>query len=142
MNNTPIIIKKTYPVPVSKVWAAITDKDKMREWYFDIDDFTLHKGSEFNFSVTFDGRTYHHRCTIIEIEPEKKLVYTWTHPEDSEGESVVEWEMESVPEGTEVTLTHFGTENFADAGEGFSREDHEQGWEEILGENLKDYLAR
>lgn len=31
--------EETYGAPLEKVWNAITDKDRMRQWYFDIPDF-------------------------------------------------------------------------------------------------------
>ncbi len=34
--DEPFIIERTYNAPVSKVWSAITDKDQMKQWYFDI----------------------------------------------------------------------------------------------------------
>jgi uncharacterized protein YndB with AHSA1/START domain len=142
MDNTPVIIEKIYPAPVSKIWKAITDKEQMKEWYFTIDDFQLKEGAEFNFHVEFEGNDFHHHCVIKEIIPEKRLVHTWTHPGQSKGESLVVWELNPVDGITKLKLTHSGIENFADAGEGFSHENYQQGWEEILGTYLKDFLAK
>ena len=33
-----------------EVWSALTDKNKMKEWYFDIPDFELGLNKEFNFT--------------------------------------------------------------------------------------------
>jgi len=140
--NTPVIVEKIYPVPASRVWQAITNKEQMKEWYFTIDDFQLEEGAEFNFHVVFEGKDFQHRCVIKEIIPEKKLVHTWTHPKQSKGESLVTWQLVPVEEGTKLLLTHTGIENFADAGEDYSLESHKQGWEEILGIYLKDFLAK
>ncbi|MDU1892518.1 MAG: SRPBCC domain-containing protein [Dysgonomonas sp.] len=140
MNNNPVIVEKIYTVSISRVWQAITDKEQMEEWYFTIDDFRLEKGVEFNFHVTYEDKDYYHQCVIKEIIPYKKLVHTWTHPTLSKGESLVTWELTPVDKGTKLTLTHSGLENFADLGEDFTHESHEQGWEEILGIYLKDFL--
>ena len=32
--DTPFIIEQVYDAPIGKVWQALTDKDKMKEWYF------------------------------------------------------------------------------------------------------------
>ncbi|RDV15940.1 SRPBCC domain-containing protein [Pontibacter diazotrophicus] len=32
--STPLIKEFNYNVPIEKVWQALTDKDKMKEWYF------------------------------------------------------------------------------------------------------------
>ena len=45
MNTEPFVIERTYSTPVDKVWQAITDKDKMRQWYFDLKEF---KSDKFN----------------------------------------------------------------------------------------------
>ena len=142
MNNAPIIIEQLYHVPVAKVWTAITDKNEMKEWYFIIEDFNLREGAEFNFSVSFEDVVYHHRCVIKEIVPKNKFCHTWTHPSQSKGESVVTWELQSLNEGTKVTLIHTGVENFADAGADFSRENYAAGWEDILGTSLRNYLSK
>ncbi|WP_165044242.1 SRPBCC domain-containing protein [Dysgonomonas sp. ZJ709] len=143
MNNIPIVVEQLYPVPVSKAWEAITDKNQMKEWYFTIDDFELKQGAEFNFDVNVpDGDfIYHHRCVIKEIIPEKKFSHTWTHPSHSKGESLVTWSLHPVEGGTKVRLTHEGVENFADGGENFARENYVAGWTEILGTYLKEFLA-
>ena len=36
-----IQIEKQFHAPIAKVWDAITNKDTMKKWYFDIDDFEL-----------------------------------------------------------------------------------------------------
>lgn len=142
MYNTPIIIEKVYPVPLSNVWKAITDKNQMKEWYFTIEDFELKEGEEFNFTVSSEDGSYHHRCVIKEIVPLKRFTHTWTHPSHSKGESVITWDLESVDGGTKVTLTHTGVENFADGGVQFARENYVSGWEEILGTSLRDFLSK
>lgn len=142
MNYRPIITEKIYPVPASKVWQAITDKEQMKEWYFTIDDFILREGAEFNFSVPDGDNIYHHRCVIKEIVPEKLFSHTWTHPSQSKGESVVTWELEPVEDGTKVTLTHRGVESFADGGPNFVYENYQAGWEDILETYLRDYLLK
>ncbi len=39
MNTEPFVIEQTYNAPVSKVWKAITDKDDMKQWYFNLAEF-------------------------------------------------------------------------------------------------------
>ncbi|MFV0417730.1 MAG: SRPBCC domain-containing protein [Dysgonomonas sp.] len=142
MNYRPIITENIYPVSISKVWRAITDREQMKEWYFTIDDFLLREGTEFNFSVSDGDNIYHHRCIIKEIILEKRFSHTWTHPSQSKGESIVTWELEPVDDGTKVTLTHCGVESFADAGTNFAYENYRAGWEDILETYLRDYLSK
>jgi len=39
MNREPLVIERTYNTTVEKVWKAITDKDEMKHWYFDLEEF-------------------------------------------------------------------------------------------------------
>ena len=34
--DSPFIIERTYNAPRNKVWRAITSKDDMKQWYFDL----------------------------------------------------------------------------------------------------------
>ena len=36
MKNEPFVIERTYNATAEKVWQAITDKNQMKQWYFDI----------------------------------------------------------------------------------------------------------
>lgn len=139
-NNNPIVVEEVYGVGRDKVWLAITDKEKMEEWYFDIPDFLLKENAVFNFYAPDDERRYHHQCTIKEIVPGRKFQHTWTYPSHSKGESILTWEI--FPEGSNVRvkLTHSGVESFADAGSDFTRENFEAGWKAILGQTLREFL--
>jgi hypothetical protein len=39
MNHRPIILERLFNAPTSKVWAALTDKNEMKKWYFDLAEF-------------------------------------------------------------------------------------------------------
>jgi uncharacterized protein YndB with AHSA1/START domain len=67
MISAQTVIKETS----EKIWKALTEKDQMREWYFDIPDFELKEGAIFNFYEPGDARQFHHRCQIKEIVPFK-----------------------------------------------------------------------
>jgi uncharacterized protein YndB with AHSA1/START domain len=49
MNKEPLVVERTFSAPVSKVWKAITNKDEMKHWYFDLKDFKPEVGFEFRF---------------------------------------------------------------------------------------------
>ena len=38
MNNQPFVIERTFNAPASKVWEALTDNEKMKQWYFNLAD--------------------------------------------------------------------------------------------------------
>ncbi|WP_370899284.1 SRPBCC family protein [Chryseobacterium gossypii] len=138
--STPIIVQYKVNAPVEKVWNALTDKDEMRSWYFDISDFEPEVGKTFNFYEPGEARRFHHRGKILEIIPNRKLKHTWSYPEFLNEESVVTWELGEDAGGTLVTLTHDDIENFNSLGENFSRDSFTEGWNGIIGQSLKPYL--
>lgn len=137
--NDPIIVEQFIEAPPEKVWQAITNKEQMKEWYFDIADFELKEGAIFNFYES-EKKEYHHRGKILEIIPNQKFKHTWTHPSHSKGSSYLTWELIPEGTGTRVKLTHEGLENFADGGPAFAPENFAMGWDAIVHSSLKNYL--
>lgn len=134
-----ITSKVTIKVPASQIWQALTDKELMKEWYFDIPDFELREGAVFNFFEPGGANQFHHQCEIKEIVPNKKFSHTWTHPNKTKGISVVTWFLNEKEDATEVVLEHEGTENFYDAGPEFAPENYQMGWDGFMPV-LKNYM--
>lgn len=138
--NTPITVQYKINAPAEKVWKALTDKNEMKSWYFDIQDFDLEIGKQFNFYEPGGENKYHHQGEILEIISNQKLKHTWSYPDSSPLKTVVTWELQSEDGETVITLTHEGIENFKDLGDGFSKDNFTQGWKAIVGQSLKIYL--
>ncbi|MBV8328264.1 SRPBCC domain-containing protein [Chryseobacterium sp.] len=138
--STPITVQYKINAPANTVWKALTDKNDMKSWYFDIEDFKPEVGNVFNFYEPGSARKYHHQCEILDILPEHKLVYSWSYPDFSPLKTTVTWELFPEGEQTLVRLTHEGIENFKDLGEGFSRESFTEGWNVIIGQSLRGHL--
>lgn len=80
MNQESFIIERTYNASIENVWKAITDKNEMKQWYFDLEEFKPVVGFEFRFTGgTEEGIQYLHICEITEVIPEKKLTYSWCY---------------------------------------------------------------
>jgi len=142
MANEPIITERLLNAPVEKVWSAITSKEEMDNWYFKIDSFKLEVG--FTFQFTGEGRkgeTYIHHCEIKEVIPMKKLSYTWRY-EGIPGNSLVEFELTPEGDRTKLKLTHTGLETFVTDNPDFAKESFVQGWSEIIGRILPEYLEK
>ena len=140
MNTTPIIIEGIFEVPTSAVWEAITDKDKMKQWYFDLEAFRPDVGFEFRFNGGPDGRVYLHVCKVTEAVPGKKLTYSWRY-EGYAGISFVSFELFEEDNKTVVRLTHEGLETFpVTEFNDFAKENFVLGWAHIIGTSLKGYL--
>lgn len=137
-----VVVKQKVNAPAEKVWAALTDKAQMKEWYFDIPDFELGEHREFNFFEPGGGNNYHHHAEILEIIQNKKLKHTWTYPEFSKEKTIVKWKLEEDGDGTEITLTHKGLENLHHLGKDFEKESFENGWTEIVTKNLKQFVEK
>ncbi|MEO6490541.1 MAG: SRPBCC domain-containing protein [Ferruginibacter sp.] len=137
MNDQPIMIERMYNSPVDLVWQAISDKAKMKEWYFDMADFKLNLGAEFTF-YGGDETQFLHRCKITELEPDKKLTYSWRF-DSYDGISYVTFEMFPENGNTKLRLTHTGLETFPNIPQ-FARQNFVDGWTYIIGTSLKEFL--
>ncbi len=142
METKPLVVMRTYNAPVSRVWQALTDVEKMRQWYFDLEDFKPVVGFKFNFLWvdTKKNITYNHLCEVKEVILGKKLTYSWKY-EGYAGISYVTFELFEEDNKTKLILTHTGLDTFPKI-EDFKREDFEKGWNQILGTSLKEYVEK
>ncbi|MCR8557139.1 SRPBCC domain-containing protein [Mucilaginibacter sp. BJC16-A38] len=141
METAPFVIERTYKAPADRVWQAITDKDKMKEWYFKLDEFKPEVGFEFRFSGGSEEKQYLHICKITEVLPGKKLTHSWQY-DGYPGESFVTWEIFDEGDKTRVKLTHTGLHTFPQVSKDFSRESFTAGWTYIVGKSLLEYVEK
>jgi len=137
----PLVIERTYNAPAKAVWEALTDINKIRQWYFQMDDFKPQVGFRFSFPGENEGRTFIHHCEVTTAEPGKKISYTWKY-EGYTGESHVVFELFAEGDKTRVKLTHTGLETFPADAPDFKRSNFEMGWTQILGTSLKDFVEK
>jgi uncharacterized protein YndB with AHSA1/START domain len=135
-----VVVERTFNAPVARVWQAITDVDQMRQWYFDLKEFKLEPGFEFEFTVEHEGMRYHHLCKVTEVIPQKKLAYSWRYKEEP-GDSLVTFELFADGDKTRLKLTHEGIETFPKTS-AYARKNFEAGWTEIIGSELKKFVER
>ena len=76
-----------------------------------------------------------HDGEIVELNPPRLLVYTWTanFHKDPQGKSIVRWELTPTRSGTHVKVTHSGLSS-----EPESRKAYAGGWPGVL-ESLKSF---
>lgn len=142
MNTTlasPVIVERVFNAPVEKVWGAITERDQMKHWYFDLKEFKAEVGFEFQFTGGKEDRQYLHLCKVTEVIANKKLKYSWRY-DGFEGNSFVTFEL--IPQGnqTKLKLSHEGLETFPSKIEDFDRKNFAEGWNYIVNISLKSYL--
>jgi uncharacterized protein YndB with AHSA1/START domain len=140
MDNQPIVIERTFNSPVNQVWSALTDKDEMKKWYFDLSEFK----PEIGFTFEFTGgpspeKQYRHLCEVTEVIPEKKLTYSWRY-DGYAGNSFVTFELAEKDGGTHLRLTHTGIETFPKENPDLAKENFEAGWNSIIHTSLRNYL--
>ncbi|HMT29034.1 MAG TPA: SRPBCC domain-containing protein [Bacteroidia bacterium] len=142
MTHQPIIVEKIFNAPVSKVWNAITDRDEMKKWYFDLAEFTAKVGFKFQFTGgPSPERQYIHLCEITEVIPQKKLTYSWSY-KGFKGISCVTFELLGEGNKTHLKLTHSGLESFPEENADFAKQNFIEGWNEIIHSSLKNYLEK
>lgn len=138
----PVIKEVLLNAPVSKVWKAITDKNEMKHWYFDLAEFKPEIGFEFQFMGGDDKKQWLHLCRITEVVEENRLTYSWRY-DGYEGISYVTFELFPEENKTRLKLTHAGLESFpVDKVPEFKRENFEAGWNEIIGKSIKEFVER
>ncbi|RZJ31602.1 MAG: SRPBCC domain-containing protein [Flavobacterium sp.] len=139
MKNEPLVIERTYDAPVGKVWAALTDPEKMKQWYFDLPDFKPEVGTMFTFEAGSETKQYLHECIVTKSIENKIIAYTWRYPE-VEGNSEVSFELFEDGSKTRLVLTHTGLETFPQTGD-YARENFVGGWTHFTVA-LDNFLAK
>ncbi len=139
-SNDPLVVERTFNAPVAAVWHAITSKEAMKEWYFDIAEFKPEVGFEFRFDAENEGVKYIHHCKITEVVAQKKLAYSWRY-EGHPGNSLVTFEL--FPEGnkTRLKLIHTGLDTFPKLRD-FARSNFMEGWTYIIGTSLPKFVEK
>lgn len=139
MNNKPIVKEVILNATASRIWKAITDKEDMKHWYFQLKEFKLEVGFEFKFYGGSKKKRYLHLCKITEVTPKKKIAYSWKY-EGYKGESFVTFELFAQGNKTKVRLTHEGLESFPRDNPDLAKKNFIKGWTHIIGVSLKKYI--
>jgi uncharacterized protein YndB with AHSA1/START domain len=139
MENQPIIIQQLVNAPVDRVWHALTDRDQMKDWYFNLKEFKPEPGFKFQFYGGTEDKQYLHLCKVTEVIPERKISYTWQY-EGIDVLTLVTFELDPEEDQTLVKLTHSGVENFPKDDPNLARENFVAGWTDLVQKMLKDYV--
>jgi uncharacterized protein YndB with AHSA1/START domain len=137
-----LVIERIYEAPIEKVWEAITNKDQMKHWYFEVADFKPEVGFEFQFSGESEGKTYLHKCKVVEANPITRIAYTWRY-DGYPGQSLVTFELFSEDKNnTRLKLTHADLDTFSKDNRDFSEESFNKGWTSLLGQSLRKFVEK
>jgi uncharacterized protein YndB with AHSA1/START domain len=129
-------IKRVIKAPRDRVYAAWTDPAQLRKWFGPENVQTRNivaetrVGGKFRWELTnCDGEEMTMRGEYRELQPGKKIVFTWQweHDEDwKQRDSVVTVELSDCDGGTEVRLIHEQLPSEE------SRDRHTEGWKSVL----------
>ncbi len=113
--------------PVQTVWDEITKTGAVqRPVYNTVLDIDLVPGGQLRYFSPNRKRVFV-AGEVLEVDPPRKLRHTYIFTMKPEPVTEVTWELEEVPEGCRVTITHAGWTTQKDA------DKHINGWTEILG---------
>ena len=123
------------PHAPEKVWRALTDPALLSEWLLPVADLQLDPGAAFTFRTQpypgWDGTV---SCRFVEIEPYRKLTYTWDVPFL---QTIVTFTLTPTASGTRLSLVQSGFKPEQKRESGGAR----YGWK-MMGGKLVDLLAR
>jgi uncharacterized protein YndB with AHSA1/START domain len=140
MKDNPIIVELLLNAPVQKVWKALTNRDEMKIWYFDLKEFKPEKGFRFSFTGgPSPEKQYLHLCEITEVIPEKKLSHTWRY-DGYPGISFLTFELTPQGNKTLLKLTHKDLGTFPQDNPDFARKNFVEGWNSIINDALVNYF--
>ena len=103
-----IVIK----APPSRIYKAIIDKNQLSQWFPDVVAIEPKIGGKIEFKFSGDSSEFSDTIEgkIIEMEKDKRLAYTWSHPHVPDFPLTrVTWNLEKITENkTRVVIIHSG----------------------------------
>ena len=133
-------LARKFNSPPEKVWRAWTDPQALKHWFgpdagkVALAETDVRVGGRFHvvFS-TLDGEQHDVSGVYREVQPNRKLVFTWAWKSTPERVSLVTLTFRPSGSGTEFSMLH---EQFFDVA---ARDRHEYGWTGSLAK-LERYL--
>jgi len=143
--NLSLEIKRLIKAPRDRVYAAWTDPAQLKQWFgpekVQTRDLIAETrvGGKFRWDLTnSEGEKMTCLGEYRELEPGKKIVFTWQWDDDESWEnhtSIVTVELSDADGGTELRLTHEQLPNEA------SRDGHTGGWNSAL-DKLEKFVTK
>ena len=135
-------VRRTFRARAERVFAAWTTPEEMKRWSAPgplttpLAEVDLRVGGRYRIHMREpDGAEHRVRGVYREVEPPRRLVYTWAWEGDpQETDSVVTVEFNERDGATEVVVRHEGLPTKD------SRDQHEQGWSGCIAK-LEEVLS-
>ena len=128
--ETQLRLTRRYPVAAEKVWRAWTDPQALSAWFGPgephsvlVAELDVRAGGRYRIRFrTPDGEEHEVAGVYQEVEPGRRLVFSWAWHSTPERVSRISIALQSVPGGTEL---EFLQDRFFDQA---ARDNHERGW--------------
>ncbi len=123
VEGKPVVeFKRLIKHPVADVWSWLTVKEKLNDWLGDVDVEPKVGGV---FRVRFAMAPIVMEGTITKIDPPRHLAMIWREPWFKNDDVILEFDLEPMPEGTLLTLTHTFPE-------GYDPHEYLAGWHDFM----------
>lgn len=121
-------VSRRYPATPAALFRAWTDPASARSWLASGGDVTMSPvaGGLYYIGMIYQGELYPHYGRYLQVEPARRLEFTWVSEGTRGKESVVTVTFTPSGKETELRIQHEGLPDAAGAA------DHEGGWKEIL----------
>jgi len=125
----------------AKVWKALTTPEALAKWFEVFDFDRLEVGQKIHFSWEPNDAVDFSETSgeIAMVEPISRFGYRWRIAPPEPAMTLVIFDLETVPEGTRVTVTETGFEAISDAQREKRFNDNMGGWQGVMGQ-LAAYL--
>ncbi len=137
VNKDHIVIEQAFNVPLEKVWRAISERELMSQWFFNIPEFEAKLGYKFQFEGGEEHKRYTHECEVLELAYKERLKFSWRYTGEI-GLSFVSFHLTAKNDQTIVTLRHEGLASFTNPD--FTSEKFKMGWDYLIKESLHTFL--
>jgi uncharacterized protein YndB with AHSA1/START domain len=105
-----LVLERILPAPPEDVFAAWTTPAAMADWMSPVGraevEVDLRVGGAFRVVMVGEGASIEHTGTYLEVEPPRRLSFTWVSPYTGPDPSVVTVELHGHGEGTRLVLRH------------------------------------
>jgi uncharacterized protein YndB with AHSA1/START domain len=106
-----IEIRRRLPAPAAEVFRWWTEADLLREWMSPVGtveaQVDLRVGGTLRIVMRAEGTVIEHFGEYIEIDPPRRLVFTWASPFTGAEPSLITLELEPEgPDATQLLLVH------------------------------------
>ncbi len=132
-----VVIERNIVVTADRerVWRAITTPEYIAKWFEPIRFERLAEGCALTFAWGGEG-------SIALVEPMNRFGFRWQIAPPHPAQTLVVFALETVPEGTRITVTEQGFETLPDEVRQEHFKNNTQGWEHMLGELIAYLTSR